>query len=67
MGACRWELEAKEDGAVLALCRDVALGRQFLASVTHLHWDPRWPDVKLCQVWTPFISAASSAPISSAL
>jgi hypothetical protein len=35
---------------VLALCRDAVLGRRFVAAVTHLHWDPRWPDVKLCQV-----------------
>lgn len=49
-GACRSEVQSRQDGAVLALCRDVVLERQFVAAVTHLHFDPRWPDVKLCQV-----------------
>ena len=46
-------MEARQDGAVLALCQDAVLGRRFVAAVTHLHWDPRWPDVKLCQVGWP--------------
>ena len=44
---------------MLALCQDAVLGRRFVAAVTHLHWDPRWPDVKLCQVgWLGWLTDA---------
>lgn len=43
-------LAEREDGAILALLRDTKLQRDFVAATAHLHWDPRWPDVKLLQV-----------------
>ena len=44
---------------MLALCRDAVLGRQFVVAVTHLYFDPRWPDVKLCQVsWPGWLTSA---------
>lgn len=47
---CEEVLTAREDGAVMALVRDIVTGRQFGVIGTHLFWDPAWPDVKLLQV-----------------
>eukprot|EP00887_Chlorella_sp_A99_P006946 scaffold2.g6946.t1 len=42
-----WQLVAsKEDGAVVALLEEPDSGRRIVAAATHLHWDPRHPDVK---------------------
>ena len=35
---------------MVALLLDRRLRRRFVMAATHLHWDPRWPDVKLLQV-----------------
>ncbi len=49
-GASREVLAAREDGAIVTLLRDTRLQRVFVTATAHLHWDPRWPDVKLLQV-----------------
>ena len=45
-----WEaVKEREDGAVLAILRDVVSSRSILAASTHLFWNPAYPDVKAVQ------------------
>lgn len=43
------QLEAREDGAVLAVLEHTTSGRQLVVASCHLYYNPQWPDIKLLQ------------------
>ena len=42
-------IEAREDGAVLAVAQETASQQQVLLACCHLFWNPKHPDVKAAQ------------------
>ena len=43
------QLNAREDGAVLAVLEYTTSGRQLVVASCHLYYNPQWPDIKLLQ------------------